>query len=153
MRPAWAEYYAGPGILTGHEKKGPRPWPGFFEGLQSIAVFLFFQQNRYNLSPASGGRAFIHFEANARRERRDARYVKQKRARSSSGTKKGFKKHLFKVSWMRGDTKHVRIAVRHVRRYVKKRMLVQQRIGSYCTDIHVTRTHKPVPFSGSLRRA
>ena len=33
------------------------------------------------------------------RERRDARYVKQqqKRARSSSGTKKGFKKHLFKV--------------------------------------------------------
>ena len=97
MRPAWAEYYAGPGILTGHEKKGPRPWPGFFEGLQSIAVFLFFQQNRYNLSPASGGRAFIHFEANARRERRDARYVKQKRARSTSGTKKGFKEHLFKV--------------------------------------------------------
>jgi hypothetical protein len=25
MRPAWPEYYAGPGILTGHEKKGPRP--------------------------------------------------------------------------------------------------------------------------------
>ena len=98
LRPAWAEYYAGPGILTGHEKEGPRPWPGFFEGLQSKAVFLFFQQNRYNLSPPSGGRAFIHFEANARRERRDARYVKQKRARSSSGTKKGFKKHLFKVT-------------------------------------------------------
>ena len=61
----------------------------------------------------------LHFEANARRERRDARYVKQKRARSSSGTKKGFKKHLFKVSWMRGDTKHGRIAVRHVKKIRK----------------------------------
>jgi hypothetical protein len=42
MRPAWTEYYTGPGILTGHERKGPRPWTGFFVGLQSIVVFLFF---------------------------------------------------------------------------------------------------------------
>ena len=25
MKSAWAEYYAGPGQLTGHEKEGPRP--------------------------------------------------------------------------------------------------------------------------------
>ena len=25
LKSAWAEYYAGPGQLTGHEKEGPRP--------------------------------------------------------------------------------------------------------------------------------
>jgi hypothetical protein len=142
-----------PRHTNGPREKGAAPVARIFRGSPINSSFSFLSHDRYNFSPVSGGRAFIHFEANARRERRDARYVKQKRARSSSGTKKGFKKHLFKVSWMRGDTKHGRIAVRHVRRYVKKRMLVQQRIGSYCTDIHVTRTHKPVPFVGSLRRA
>jgi hypothetical protein len=68
-----------------------------FRGSPINSSFSFLSHNRYNFSPVSGGRAFIHFEANARRERRDARYVKQKRARSTSGTKKGFKKHLFKV--------------------------------------------------------
>jgi len=35
--------------------------------LGRVLRFSFLSHNRYNFSPASGGRAFIHFEENARK--------------------------------------------------------------------------------------
>ena len=60
LRPAWTEYYAGPGILTANEKKGPRPWPGFIRGSPiKFWQFLFFlPPSRLNFL---GNRSHTHF--------------------------------------------------------------------------------------------
>ena len=80
LKSAWAEYYAGPGQLTDHEKEGPRPWLELHRGSPNNFCGFFFSylQPLDFVFPGCGIRPFTHFET-ARGERRGNREQRSKK--------------------------------------------------------------------------
>jgi hypothetical protein len=111
-KPSWSVYYSGAGLLTDHEKEGPRPWPGFIRGFPINSSFFFFLHPTATIFRPDLEEGLLYtFWSNVWKGKEDTSFVKQQKKRvrtdsgsplsisrrgqrSLSGTKKGFKKHF-----------------------------------------------------------